>query len=327
MGILAYNAAFGLNLTGTQVFAYDTVFVRRANSIIKVIPIRRWARDYIGPDGGVQVHPIEGDMERQNLAKSGAERIKEAAESVVLPEVSAGISATPMAVPVDARQVVVVGNIDPRQHHPYWYRQIDVITDDELALGLKTLVAVVPPPTPGASQASFVQFDVGAFTIIVVPDKWTIQTIVEANRSRMLDVVSLVFDKKLYELPISAFGINRNWTVKLESITASQFLGDKLLETDLALPRGNAGGQLSFTNHSAEFDTNYTLLPSPENEKWLHIAYNRHHPIQKGTGKPHYFKLGDLIKDKAELDWQSAVQYGLDLKDCVERAERKENGN
>lgn len=271
---------------------------------------------------------MTGNMERQNVSKSAAERLKEAAEAVLVPKLPIGLSVPVLPPPPDSWQIVVVGNIDPRQHHPTWYRQIGGISDGEFALAMKTLTGFIPPPMPGTSPTSFVQFDTGDFALAVVGDRWTIQTTAEAGRRRMLDVVSLVFDEKLFELSITAFGINRNWTVKLESMTASQFLGHRLQETNLAFPKGNGtGGPIFFSNPSGEFDTTYTISPMLNNEKWLQVAYNRHHPIPKSAGKPFYFALGEMVKGNAESDWQSAVQYGLELEGCVARAEVQKNGN
>jgi hypothetical protein len=266
-----------------------------------------------------------GQMERKNTPHPVPSDLIKQAAAGALPSLASNAPTPTAAHPIEVWQIVVVGNIDLRQHHPYWYRQIEAITESEMAAAIKSLQALIVPTPPGAPpQATFLQFDIGEFIVNVIADRWIIQTDKEAVCPRMVAVASLVF-KKLWEISITAFGVNRTWTLKLSTVTAAQFLGDRLRQTDLALPAGKSSGQFFFADIAADFTTNYTLLPSPVNDKSLLVTYNRHHAIVKAAGKPNYFDLGDLINGCAESDWKSAIQYRAELERCVVKAEETRN--
>jgi hypothetical protein len=257
---------------------------------------------------------------QKNRQKISADRIKQAVSKVNLnrPDTMVAIA------PLDIWQIVVVGNIDPRQHFPHWYRLIESITDEELATALKMLTAVAVPGPMDArmpKQVFLLHFVVGYFDILVTQDRLLVHTANENNCNRMLDVASNVF-KRLNEISIVAYGINRELSLKMDKMTAKTFLANTLSSSDLALPKGPAEGQIIYALHLGSTDTLITLVPFPPAGQWLHIVYNCQHNISRPSNSlPTYFDLGQLIRDNANSDWKSATQYGSDLAGCVRRAQ------
>jgi len=251
----------------------------------------------------------------EKKGKGASDRLKAATESVV------ALPAVGPIEPVDIWQIVVVGNIDFRQHHPYWYKYIGCLTDAELVVANKSLTAL--PNILGQNPpGGLVQFDAGAYSLTVVSDKWMIQTTIESNVGRIVDVVSVVFDKRLDDTGVNAYGINKIWCAKLAGITAKQLLANKLSATDLALPKGNAEANLVYNRHFEDSSTAIHLSPSVFGDGYLLVMYNRHHPIEKQPEGFHRFDLGKLVKENADSDWKSAADYAAELNDCIAREKR-----
>jgi len=272
--------------------------------------------------GGVDDYPDnEARMAKNPTKKSSFERLKEAASSVGLPSSELVIPPAPKKSPIDNWQIVVAGHIDPRQIFPTWLQLIGCIDENECSIGKASLqMAAFPKPSLGFSGpalAGFVQFDVGPFAVTVVPDKWIIQTVTEKYCSRLVDVTAAVFTK-LNEIYVSAFGINKNWTVVLKSIAAGKFLADKLAASGLPWPVGNAEGQVIYKATTGDLETNISIGPSELDKDWLNISYNRHHAI---VGHAGYYDVGKMIREQAENDWSSAVQYGAELTASIPRVE------
>lgn len=253
------------------------------------------------------------------------DRIADAMSNVGLPSLQQMIPPAAPPEPVDIWQIVVVGTIDARQHHPQWYRMIGCIDDGELKAALSTLAMGVIPTSPGMPvQVSVCQFAVRSIILIVQPDRWVIQTFDKDQCNRIIEVASLVF-RTLNEIGIVAYGINKLWGLKLGRLSARRFLTDKLAAADLALPTGDTEATITYAQHSPDFsDTVIQLSPLAGNEQWLTIAYNRNHSVaekNKKAGVTGYFDLGKMILDDAQSDWQVASDYGSALAQCVKRSE------
>jgi hypothetical protein len=105
-------------------------------------------------------------MPKKSPEKSASfDRMKDAVDRVHLfgPEPAAPVVGTVTIEAVDAWQIVVVGAIDPRQHYPQWYHQIECITESELTSAVKDIKANLPPPAPGVPQQSFCEFNAGRY--------------------------------------------------------------------------------------------------------------------------------------------------------------------
>ena len=253
------------------------------------------------------------------------QRLREAASGVDLKMPQVPVVAHPKEV--DLWQIVVTGTIDPRQFGPLWFQLIGCINEQEFLAAQRSLVVVgIPPqgqsplPMGAIPPINLCQFDVGPFAVIVTADRWTIQTASEDQRGRILDVTVVVF-RKLNEIYVNAFGVNRLFGVSTSTSTAKEFLASKVAAADFGLPEGNAESQISYTQHRPDFDTMIQLTASPLDPRRVNILYNRHHPIK--TPAQGYFDVGEMLIDVAESDWNSALEYRTRLGESIARAERK----
>src|SRR6266436_391884 len=120
--------------------------------------------------------------------------------------------------------IVALGSMNPRLHHPLWYRIIGAITEEEEALATASPNLVVIPP--------LARFEVAGITIACQENRWEISATQPALRTRIRDVAALVF-KKLYETPIQTYGLNNNFEIETGIAKVSKCLGDLFLSLDL----------------------------------------------------------------------------------------------
>jgi len=151
--------------------------------------------------------------------RTAFDRLK-AATSGVLPRPNFPISGPSTIKPPEAWHIAVRGNLDLRQHHPAWYKLIGCISDSELSEGLTSLQSIAFPVLHGGVM----QFDVGDFAINVIPDRWMIQTITEANCDKIIKVASIVFEK-LSEISLTAYGIHKNYDLGVREANGKAVFG------------------------------------------------------------------------------------------------------
>src|SRR5258708_407316 len=101
--------------------------------------------------------------------------------------------------------IVALGPMNPRLHHPLWYKVIGAISEDEQAAALAAPNLVVLPPLS--------RFEVSGITIGCQENRWEISTEQSSLRSRIKDIACLVF-QKLFETPIQLFGFNNNFQME-----------------------------------------------------------------------------------------------------------------
>jgi hypothetical protein len=215
--------------------------------------------------------------------------------------------------PPEAWHIAVRGNIDIRQHHPDWYLRIGCIDEAEHADGMKSLAMVALPQAPGG----IMQFDVGAFAINVIPDRWMIQTVTESNKERLIEIVSAVFDR-LRDITITAYGVNKTLILEVRNGSASHFLAEQLSFSQLGLETKQSEASIQFVKHLENHDTQIWFHALPENSRWIVVEHNQHHPVTK---TPPTFDLRAAMKIDAMADWSAAAAYEATLANSIASGE------
>jgi hypothetical protein len=142
-----------------------------------------------------------------------------------------------------------------------------------------------------------------------------IQTVTESNCDRIIEVAAIVF-RRLNEISLTAYGINKSMVLELEKRTAKQFLANQLIGANLALRKCDGEARMFFVEHREDGDTQIWLHPSPAGERWLNVEHNEHHPITT-AGASEYFDLGAMLNRDAKADWKTASRYGDDLAKAI----------
>ncbi len=245
-------------------------------------------------------------MTKKTPKLTAFEKLKEAAAATIVPTIQPPLAMTVQQSSPNLWQIVLAGTIDPRQHHPLWYQLIGAITPEE-AKDAQT-------KSPSMSGPNLSLFDVGAFAVISTPDQWAIQTVTEANRSRMIDVAARVLIK-LNEITVRAFGINRQAAIPVQNLTAQGLLTSAVSLTHWPLPSGQpVGAAIVYSTHSDLYDTHIQI--SPADNSLLAMTFNRSYPIRPPsppTNLVQYVDVAKLIRENAEPAWNDAAKYVVQL--------------
>jgi hypothetical protein len=203
--------------------------------------------------------------------------------------------------------IVVVGNIDFRQHTPLWYKLIDAINEDEFKSAEATF-SVNPPP-----QMMGFRFDVQDFSLNCGPDRWEISTKNKAKRSRLIDVASIVF-KRLWEISIVAYGFHSQLNFPTNKSDVRRFLAEIMSSAGWGFRELTEDAECQYTvkngagDHSTAAIAN--VMGSPLKKSDLVLTYVREYSIGQQTS---HYDLGELLRPKAEPGWAEADDFGIDF--------------
>lgn len=191
--------------------------------------------------------------------------------------------------------IVVVGAMNPRIHHPTWYRNSDLISADaeEVAVKNKDLLC-----TKAASQ-----FETARFRLACFEERWHIQTKDRELLEELVQLTGNVFDKKLGETPIRAFGLNFNHHRKTpienvsnrftELIKGSGFCVDEL---------GINKASFTAEGFSEDRKTKVKLEPSVKSDDMLYLEFNFHYETAGRVDGQGHFELGPMLMSAFERD-------------------------
>jgi hypothetical protein len=189
-------------------------------------------------------------------------------------------------VPANAQlySIVVAGSMNPRIHHPSWYRMVGIITEQEADAATKDDGTFCAP----AGARFSVQEN---FEIICQLDRWSVLTDREDQTERILEIASKTF-KILAHTPVHAVGINSNF-IRQTSVS------------DVGLMLGKAVGSLGFDLHgegqeSAEVTMRWTVKGRQLNVAVAPIAGIPSHVEVRVNA--HYHEFGELLGEHFDLD-------------------------
>jgi hypothetical protein len=194
-----------------------------------------------------------------------------------------------MAEPAELYSLVVVGNMNPRIHHPAWYAAVNILSPEEA--GAASLTACTPV---------FTHFQLPGLAVLCTDERWEIQS-QDANKlQRMLDIAGRTFEA-LMHTPISAFGLNFFFVRQ----TGLNDVGRRLAELINGLPLGRRPAesdrtQITTTTASPDRQIQETVSAAPEDASFVRVAYNVNHPIRlEGV----FFDLAPLLRRAFDEDF------------------------
>ena len=227
------------------------------------------------------------------------EEVEKAARSVLSPSIEkfiAQVAPQPIAAPEELWQIVLVGQIDHRVHHPFWYKDLGVLSEQEFSVARDTFAA-----------GNAFCFDCGSFSLVVYPDKWQIQTTARNQRNRLAEIAYKVFDEKYFELPLLAFGINAHLHKKTTAKDAILSLAAVLSKIGLGFElNGEASVDLAFRNEYDGRTVYKSITRSPIGQSYIYLNYNGHHSLTHHRAK---FKIEEDMKPWLDQEWSAAEAY------------------
>lgn len=201
--------------------------------------------------------------------------------------------------PITTVSLVVTGAMNPRIHHPSWYRAIDAISKDVEQLALNDTETMV--------MEVHAQFKTAEYRIGCEPDKWIIQSSESGAEKQFVRLVRIVFDDRLHETPVDAFGLNKSMHIA----TTCENVGERI---NIGIANA-ALGVGDFRASSGSFDVvherrdgcrvKFQVQPSTRDNRFVFGNLNYHYAIpaqQEGI----HFSLGDLVDKHISQDMAEA---------------------
>ncbi len=193
----------------------------------------------------------------------------------------------PLLAEEDNFSIVVVGAMNPRIHHPAWYQLVKLIDEPTAAAAL----------TEGqfACLQPFATFRTSHFAIACQDSMWTIQTHNAAHLERIRDIAAEVFDTRLRETPISAFGLNFDYHRRTRLADVGQCLAERV-----ALLRIGLETERYLSAHTtARYGDQRRLVtvrvePSVRGPNMIFVGNNFQYRIE---GEPKHFALKPLFDE------------------------------
>lgn len=199
----------------------------------------------------------------------------------------------------DTYNIVLLGGMNPRIHHPSWYRFVGLFDDEEVDQAVKAPNTFVVLP--------MAQIETPKFTIVCQDDKWEIKTLVPDQVQRLQDITSRLFDDILPHTPLMAAGFNF-FLFRVTAREVGSYLASSLANTPLGLKRDNlSSGEVTLRRVFDDHTSQVSIKPAPEDAKTVLV----HHNFEYKFMKEGPFKLGDVI----------ARRYGVDRSEAEEQTE------
>ncbi len=186
--------------------------------------------------------------------------------------------------------------MNPRIHHPVWYRLCNLITEEEESFATKQNDTIC--------LSMLAQFRTARFRVICQPERWEVQDLDRNDPEMLPRLVHEVFDIRLSHTPVSAYAINFAFRLptqfavgkRLASILTRTGLG--ILESDGDQTRGYVGFQTIKAANTLTVQVTEGAKPTD-----LQIVYNYHYELRESGP----FEIGPMIDKRAPLDRQDAI--------------------
>lgn len=201
-----------------------------------------------------------------------------------------------MATDKQLFSIVVVGAMNPRIHHPFWYRYVDLLSKEEAEEATENPETFCVP--------LLAQLQTQSLKIVCQEDRWEVQAAKPDLLQRLQDMTAKVFDDLLYHTPVKRFGFNFDYQRQTKHDNVPGFLADCLGKTPMGLNRENAtAAELVYRRSYEDRLVSVAVRPLPDKQRVL-VANNYEYPL-RGEG---FFKMGDRFSQRYYTDRADAEE-------------------
>lgn len=191
----------------------------------------------------------------------------------------------------DLYNIVIVGDMNPKIHHPAWYEHIGLLSEKE-ASDVQNLVC-----TPPMSQ-----FEAAGLTVICALNRWEIRTSSIDDFDRAIKIATIVFGT-LTHTPVSVFGFNFNSLRQTEVTNVAEILGQKVASLQLGLrEEGVISAEVKQMRVVDDCRITTILRSSSNGTQVLLIGINFQYEIKDIVAPNTQFDLSPLIRNRFEND-------------------------
>ena len=204
--------------------------------------------------------------------------------------------------------IVVAGNMNPAIHHPFWYKSLSLISDEEVK------EATANAGTFAAASGS--QLIAKRFRILCQFEKWEIHFPELAELASCLQIAIKTF-RVLEHTPVAAFGANLNAHVPTKKDQVAKHLAScvnrDLLGLGSFIPEG-----ASFSLQSPkekDRTVHVKIEPSVTAKNAIFLSLNVHHEIQEQA----IFDLGAKLEANGSRDFALLAELESSIISAVNR--------
>jgi len=197
--------------------------------------------------------------------------------------------------------IVIIGDMNPRIHHPSWYKLRNIIDEKDASFAIERNDLVCTPPLS--------QFVTPNSQINCRQDRWEILTERKENSSLILDITKKTF-KRLHETPINAYGFNFIFQRKTSCSDVGKILSDLVHTMQIGIPDVAGSASITYRWKKSIRMTTITINPIKDNESMLYLAVNMHYNIPDlvSTPSPSHFDLDELVSKHFLNDEKEAYE-------------------
>jgi hypothetical protein len=216
------------------------------------------------------------------------------------------------APPPQDFSIVVLGAMNPRIHHPLWYRQHNLISEAESVSAMEADIVVLP---------HLAQFRTAGITVVCHLERWEIKTSDMAVRPRILQIANDIFDSILPETPVSLFAFNNDFLRKTELQDVKRALGRRAERLEIGISRRLDSANLRLTFMGKDGGASHVRIdPSTTSADDVVIRFNSNHPINAGSGR---FNVGPMMAEYYEPDFKEAREFADGVVNALNRSEER----
>lgn len=210
--------------------------------------------------------------------------------------------------------IVILGAMNPRIHHPLWYRHHGLITEQEMLESLSPNSQLICLPQIAQFKAAGMQFSCAT-------ERWDVRVAEENLRDRMADITATIFDKLLPETPVQVFGFNNEFHLDPGCGEVKRAIMERVVKRgfELSFP-GLDGSMFAFTMSAADdATTTVRVEPSDHGPNEIFIAVNANRPVKATTS---HFALKPLFDQHYDKDFEAAKGYAQSILNALSNTER-----
>lgn len=191
--------------------------------------------------------------------------------------------------------------MNPRIHHPSWYRLVGLFDNEEAEQATKTPNTLITPP--------LAQIQTPKLVIVCQDDRWEIRTTSSDQVHRIQDITSKLFDELLPHTPIAAAGFNFSYWRTADAQDMGNFVASTLIKAPLGLKPDNAiSGEVVLRRTYDDHTASVALRPGADDKQNLFLGFNFEYRFENEG----FFKLGNVISerfgvDRSETEAQTAL--------------------
>jgi hypothetical protein len=210
----------------------------------------------------------------------------------------------PMIDQTDTYAIVILGGMNPRIHHPSWYRLVGLFDEEEAEQATRTPNTLITPLVA--------QIQSPRLTILCQDDRWEIRTTDLGQVDRIQSITARLFDELLPHTPVAAAGFNFTYWKASRASDVGSLLASTLIGTPLGLKPDNAvAGEIVLRRNHGDHTSQVRLRPVLEEHQKLMLDFNFEYRFQAAG----FFKLGQVITERYGVDrGEAEAQAALILK-------------